>query len=257
MDRDAAPTAAPRDEVASVGVLAEPHRRALYDHVVGQRGWVSREQAAAALGLGRGITAHHLDRLADEGLLETDSQRVNDRRGPGAGRPAKVYRRAPAELTVSLPPRHYELAAQLLAEAVERCQRDGTPIDRAIDGAARRAGRTIGAETQQALGRRSATRARRNQLFAELCSRGYEPETLDTGTTILHNCPFHRLARRHTELICGMNLGLLDSLLTELGGTELRAVLEPENGHCCIRFHPATETGGEGCSEEGTDSWPL
>jgi predicted ArsR family transcriptional regulator len=227
-----------RDDLGTLGVLAEPNRRTLYEYVAGRRDWVSREQAADALGLQRGIAAHHLDRLADDGLLEIDYQRLNDRSGPGAGRPAKVYRRAPTEIAVSLPARHYELAGRLLAEAADRSQRDGTPIGFAIDEAAREEGRVIAIEAKRELGRRSSAGARRAQLFQELRSRGFEPETLDDGVTVLHNCPFHRLAQEHTELICGMNLCLLDSLLEELDGAGLRAELEPEEGHCCVRFHP-------------------
>src|SRR5262245_54884045 len=129
-----------RDELATLGALAEPSRRALYDYVVARRGWVSREQAADSVGIQRGIAAHHLDRLAEEGLLDVDYQRLTGRRGPGAGRPAKVYRRADEEVGVSLPPRQYELAGQLLAEAAERSQREGAPIDRALRDAARQEG---------------------------------------------------------------------------------------------------------------------
>jgi predicted ArsR family transcriptional regulator len=224
-------------ELDAVGVLAEPSRRSLYEHVVAQRAWVSRDQAAQAVGIQRGIAAHHLDRLADEGLLEVDYQRLNDRRGPGAGRPAKVYRRAPAEIAVSLPPRHYELAGRVLADAAVRSQRDGTPIALAIDEAARTEGRSIGTEAQLELQRGAGTEARRARLFDVLRTRGFEPEVRGDGVTVLHNCPFHQLAQQHTELICGMNLCLLDGLLTEFDDVGLHAELEPETDHCCVRLH--------------------
>src|SRR4051794_23204350 len=131
------------DALQSISALSEPNRRALYDYVVERRDWVSREQAAEALGLQRGIAAHHLDRLADDGLLQIDYRRLNNRRGPGAGRPAKVYRRAASEVGVSLPPRDYELAGMLLADAAERSRRDGLPFDEALEHAARAAGRTF------------------------------------------------------------------------------------------------------------------
>src|SRR5688500_19883820 len=80
------------DAVAVVGVLAEPTRRQLYDFVVAAAGWVSRDAAADSLGLERGTVAHHLDRLAAEGLVDVDFQRLSGRQGPGAGRPSKLYR---------------------------------------------------------------------------------------------------------------------------------------------------------------------
>jgi predicted ArsR family transcriptional regulator len=230
-----------RDELATLGALAEPSRRALYDYVVAQRTWVSREQAADAVGIQRGIAAHHLDRLADDGLLEVDYQRLTGRRGPGAGRPAKVYRRAVDEIRVSLPPRRYEMAGRLLAAAADRSRHDGTPIDRALDDAARDEGRLLGEQGRQRLGRRTSTRARREGLLEELRAMGFEPETREDDVTVLHNCPFHHLALDHTELVCGMNLCLLEGLLDEFEGTGLRAALEPEVGSCCVRFHPDAE----------------
>jgi predicted ArsR family transcriptional regulator len=236
-DSDSSPE--DRTDLDAIGALAEPNRRALYDHVTRQRGWVTREDAADAVGLRRGIAAHHLDRLADEGLLEVDYQRQGARTGPGAGRPAKVYRRARGERVVTLPPRRYELAGQLLAEAVDRAQRDGVPIERAVDAAARGEGHRIGAAARQALGRRTREGARRASLLDQLRLRGFEPETRDDGVVVLHNCPFHRLVAEHTELMCGMNLCMLDGALAELSDTGLDARLEPAEGTCCVRLHPA------------------
>src|SRR5687768_16389912 len=105
-DRDPSPP--PPDRLGVLSGLAEPNRRALYEHIAGTGGWVSRDQAADALGLERGTTAHHLDRLAADGLLEVDFQRLSGRQGRGAGRPAKVYRRSGRQIGVSLPPRDYE-----------------------------------------------------------------------------------------------------------------------------------------------------
>jgi predicted ArsR family transcriptional regulator len=221
-----------------VGALADPNRRALYEFVATQRGWVSREQAADALAIGRGIAAHHLDRLAEEGLLEVDYRRLTGRRGPGAGRPAKIYRRAAEEVSVTLPPRRYELAGRLLADAADRSRREDVSVQGALDDAAREEGRALAGASRARLDRRTSSRARREVLFEELRTLGFEPETLESGVTVLHNCPFHHLARAHTELICGMNLCMLDSVLAELEETGLRAVLEPEDGYCCVRFHP-------------------
>ncbi|HLM17968.1 MAG TPA: transcriptional regulator, partial [Acidimicrobiia bacterium] len=209
----------------------------LYDYVVEQRGWVSREQAAEALGLQRGIAAHHLDRLADDGLLEIDYRRLNNRRGPGAGRPAKLYRRAESEVGLSLPPRDYELAGRLLADAAERSRRDGTPIEESIEHAARDAGRALAAAAEGDTGAGAHDDARRARVVEVLRQRGFEPETRADGVTVLHNCPFHQLAQAHTELVCGMNLCMLDSFLTEIDGLDLHAELEPEDGYCCVRLH--------------------
>ena len=130
-------------DLDALGALAEPNRRALYEYVCTRGDWVGREEAAEAVGIRRGVAAHHLERLAEGGLLEIDYQRLTGKSGPGAGRPAKVYRRASTELEVSLPPRRYDLAASLLARAVDRASRDGVPVEDAVAEAAREEGARI------------------------------------------------------------------------------------------------------------------
>ena len=106
------------DAVEAVSLLGEPVRRRLYDYVIGQADAVSREQAATAVGIKRPLAAFHLDKLAEEGLLEVEFRRLSEKKGPGAGRPAKLYKRSSQELSVSLPHREYELAARVFAEAL-------------------------------------------------------------------------------------------------------------------------------------------
>ena len=66
-----------------------------------------------------------------------------------------------------------------------------------------------------------------------LAGHGYEPR-VEGAAVVLANCPFHALARDHTELVCGMNLHLLGALLDALGGTDVHARLEPDPGRCCV-----------------------
>src|SRR4051812_48003427 len=108
----------------AVGVLHDPVRRALYRHVITRRGEVSRHEAASAVGVQRSLAAFHLDKLVDAGLLEASFRRLSERTGPGAGRPAKLYRRASTDHAVSLPPRAYPVAAELLAEVVDELGAD-------------------------------------------------------------------------------------------------------------------------------------
>jgi len=241
----------PRDDrLGALSALAEPNRRALYEHVAAAGDWVSRDQAADAVGLERGTAAHHLDRLAADGLLETDYQRLSGRSGPGAGRPAKVYRRSDRELGVSLPPRDYELAGRLLAQAVDRSRTEDVEITRALDEVARAQGRRLAEEARAGVS--GAGGARRTAILEVLQLQGFEPRTQPDGTILLANCPFHQLARHHTELICGMNLRLLDAAVEELGEGSLNARLDPEEGHCCVKLRP-TPPGPAPAPDEGGD----
>ena len=227
------------DAVTAISSLGEPTRRALYDFVVASAEWVSRDRAAEAVGIERGTAAHHLDRLAADGLLDVDYQRLSGRQGPGAGRPAKLYRRARGEIDVTLPRRDYALAGRLLADAADRSRRDGTDIQTALDDAAGAQGRRLADEIRaQCNGGGGAPDGTRAAVLEALETHGFEPISDDAGTVVLRNCPFHQLAREHTELICGMNHCMLGAVVEVLDDAGLAARLEPEEGFCCVRLHP-------------------
>lgn len=228
------------DGLAAVTSLGEPTRRVLYDYVAGSGEWVSRDQAADAAGLERATAARHLDRMASDGLLDVRFQRLTGRTGPGAGRPAKLYRRAAQEFEVSLPPRRYDMAGELLADAVDRSRRENVDIMESLDAVATDAGHRMADDVRaQLVDTPLADQAGRRAVIVEaLDEQGFEPVVVDDGVVVLRNCPFHQLAQRHTELICGMNLCLITAELDGLEGSGLEARLEPEDGACCVRLHP-------------------
>ena len=218
------------DELDSVGLLADPLRRRLYRYVVGQLTPVSREQAAKAVDLPLHTAKFHLDRLVKARLLETEFRRLSGRTGPGAGRPAKLYRRASRQVSVSLPERRYDLAGEVLAAAVDRSVTVGSPITDVLPEVAREAGRRIATAAAPPDGDESKL----GRTASVLATHGYEP-LLEDQEICLANCPFDQLANRHTQLVCGMNRDLIDGVIEGLGCEPLRARLEPEPGFCCVR----------------------
>ncbi|MGI8681898.1 MAG: helix-turn-helix transcriptional regulator [Mycobacteriales bacterium] len=212
------------ERVAAVAALEGPVRRALYDHVAASGSAVGRDAAAAALGLRRSTAAFHLDRLAAQGLLAVEYRRLGGRTGPGAGRPAKLYRRPDSEVAVSVPERRYDLAGWLLAGAVEESTRSGAPVREVLNRMSRDTGREIGASAES--------------LPAALDEHGFEPSREPDGGLVLRNCPFHRLARQFTELVCGLNLELLRGVAEGSGDDSHTMVLDPGPGRCCVRAVP-------------------
>jgi predicted ArsR family transcriptional regulator len=214
----------------AVAALADPQRRALY-RLATERP-IGRDEAASALGMPRSTAAMNLDRLADAGLLTVSFERRSGRTGPGAGRPAKLYRAADSELAATIPERHYELAGELLATAAEKADERSVPVRDALAAEAFAAGAAIGAgcaDLEEAL---------------TLC--GYAPRAKDTvaadggeeaasADLVLENCPFHALATRHTALICGANLELVKGLATAAGDART-PVLAPGAGRCCVEI---------------------
>lgn len=224
--------------VAGIGSLTEPARRELYRYVCSRDDSVGREEAAAATGLSHHRAKFHLDRLAADGLLEVDYRRLGERTGPGAGRPAKVYRRSGVELAVSLPERDYELVGRLLAAAIEASAQSGRPVLDALGEVAAEHGRDMAAT----IGRHASTAELVDRVLALLSEHGYEPRQ-ETERVTLENCPFHTLSQEHTSLVCGMNHAMLDGLTQELQPPCLRAELEPAAGRCCVVLHGTSPSG--------------
>jgi predicted ArsR family transcriptional regulator len=218
--------------IEAIALLDEPARRALYDAVVGASQPLSRDEAASAAGVSRALAAFHLDKLVGTGLLDVEYRRLSGRSGPGAGRPSKLYRRGAREVGVSLPDRHYEVPAGLLATALEQLA-GPTPTD-ALRSAARDLGQGIGAAARHRSGPRPSRRRLRAALEETLEARGYEPADTPSGEIRFANCPFHALIDDHRDLVCGMNLALADGILEGLGDHRLCARLDPKPGQCCV-----------------------
>src|ERR671911_1261366 len=151
------------DRVHGVAVLGHPATRSVY-RLLGERRELSRDDTAKALGLARSVAAFHLDKLVDAGLADVRFARLTGRSGPGAGRTAKLYRRSATGIGVSVPERRYDLAGELLAEAVERSSTEGVPVDRALRRCATEAGRRIGTAADGGEGR-GADRATRQDAL--------------------------------------------------------------------------------------------
>ena len=208
-------------DLASLSSLDDPVRRRLYEVVRERAEPVGRDEAAAAAEVGRALAVYHLDKLVEAGLLTASYQRPPGRSGPGAGRPAKLYLRSDREVAVTVPPREYELAARRLVQAVEE---DPSGRSRAV---LLEAARRLGAELAGAAGAAG-------DLEGALAGHGYEPRRGEDGVIRLRNCPFHQLAEQHRDVVCGMNLGLIEGIVAGLGADGLRPVLDPQPGHCCV-----------------------
>jgi predicted ArsR family transcriptional regulator len=224
--------------VAGVAALDDPIRRELYLYVSAQSAPVSRDQASDALGIARHTAKFHLDKLVEGGLLATSFRRLSERRGPGAGRPTKLYARSGRQLSVILPERHYDLAGQLLATAIENASTQGKTAGDALKVVAASWGRQIADQARATAG----SDPTRERLVACTCQaltdNGYEAQRIN-GIIVLRNCPFDALARDHSELICGMNLAIMDAATERVEEVELAARLEPASDRCCVLLEQA------------------
>jgi predicted ArsR family transcriptional regulator len=199
------------DDLDAVASLADRVRRQAYRVVADGSAPVGRDEVAEVLGIGRTLAAFHLDKLVAAGLLETSYARLSGKTGPGAGRPAKLYRVAAAEHAVSVPPRAYRIAAELLAEALEQAGAEDVLY-----------------RVAQRRGRQTAAGPGVTELLTE---HGYAPAPDGPDRIELRNCPFHRLAEQFPPVICGMNLAMITGLVAS---REWTARMDPAPGRCCV-----------------------
>jgi predicted ArsR family transcriptional regulator len=226
-----------------VALLVDPVRRALFEYVRKQPHAVTREEAADAAGTSRTLAAFHLDKLVEAGLLAARYE-APPGRPRGRGRAPKVYQATPGGLTLTVPPRRYELVGAILADAVAE-----HPTD------ARAAATESAAAAGQAYGRACQARPPSGasgagglsnpavagelaSVYAAATDLGFEPRVAG-GTLTLTNCPFHALAERQRDLVCHLNEAFVTGLLDGLDATDLRARLAPDPPHCCVAVAPA------------------
>jgi predicted ArsR family transcriptional regulator len=233
-----------RQAMAAIALLADELRQRLYRFVAAQPGPVTRDQAAAAVGISRKLAAFHLDKLTAAGLLEATAADPASRR-PGPGRTPKAYRPAAAEVTLSIPQRRYDALGGVLAQAIVADGPASTTRHTAQQ-LARNRGQALGERlrAERRLGRLGPERAL--TVLGELLGVcGYAPVRAPTQLQLLlRNCPFQQLARRAPELVCGLNQDFLAGLLAGLRASRIEAVLQPDAAadptRCCVVLQEAT-----------------
>jgi predicted ArsR family transcriptional regulator len=226
-----------RAAVAAVAALDDDVRRALYAHVRAAGAPVTREDAATAVGISRKLAAFHLDKLVDLGLLRSGIGEVRNRR---VGRTPLVYEPTDTDITVHVPERTPEVLAGILVDAVTEAKAN-EPARTAALRLARRHGAELGAAVRTRLGRPGRLGAERAGRMASdvLAGQGFEPYC-EGSAVRLRNCPFHALAQRAPEFVCGLNREYLAGVVDGLGAeSSLTAELAPRPGECCVEIRPA------------------
>lgn len=218
-------------QLGAAAVLADPLRRALFGYVRAAGREVGRDEAARSVGASRDRVALQLDRLAEAGLLEVSFRRLSGRSGPGAGRPAKLYRPSALQIDISVPPRRYGVAADVFAGALQAA---GVP-QAAVDGSAWEFGHTVGHEARSSAGGRRSRRWTVAALEALAEDYGFQP-VVAARRMALNNCPFRSLVESRGQLVCRMNLSLFRGMLAGLGadGMEAATVAPPGGRGCCV-----------------------
>lgn len=220
--------------VRAVAALDDELRGRIYAFIRDSVTPVTREQVGAAVGISRKLAAFHLDKLVDVGLLDADNAATGGI--ARVGRRPKVYRPADLDIRVTIPTRQHDVLAEILMDAV-LTQADGEPAWHNTLRVAHRRGQCLGVTTREQTrpGRLGPDRA---LSITETALRqwGFEPTRPVPSRIRLRNCPFHPLAARSPELVCGINHAFLSGFLAGLQTSGVNAVLAPSAGECCVEL---------------------
>ncbi|WP_239028902.1 helix-turn-helix transcriptional regulator [Pseudonocardia acidicola] len=198
---------------------------------------VTRDEAAASVGISRKLAAFHLDKLVQVGLLRAHYEPVGGTRK--VGRRPKVYEPSGLDIQVTVPRRQHDVLADILLDGVLTAQETENPRD-AVVRVAHRHGSRIGAVERERARPGGLGLERALTLAAGILERqGFEPAREDPTCIRLRNCPFHPLAAKAPQLVCGINHAFLTGMLTGLDSRTVEAVLDPHSGECCVELRAA------------------
>jgi predicted ArsR family transcriptional regulator len=179
---------------------------------------VGSGEVASKTGLHPNTARFHLDGLVSAGLAERTMER---REVPG--RPRALYTSRPDHLATG--PRSYRLLAEILTSYLaSQSRRPGAE--------AQSAGEAWGhALAQQAPHPASTGDAQATRILTDTLEEiGFAPQATGRGSSrqiLLRHCPFREAAVEHREVVCGVHLGLMRGLLTELGSSLQAERLDP------------------------------
>jgi predicted ArsR family transcriptional regulator len=156
------------------------------------------------------VARHHLDRLVADGYLQVTRKRRSERRGPGAGRPAKHYETTAKEISVQFPARRYDLLAELLARVVERIAPESAP--EIAEEVGREYGRELAAEV--GLSKDDGFDTAVTAVARVMMGVGFDAEAnTDERRIVTRFCPFGETASKHPEIVCKLDQGIVSGLL--------------------------------------------
>jgi len=222
--------------ITAVAVLADGVRRSLFEFVRRAPASVTREEAAAAVGVSRKLAAFHLEKLVDLGLLSSATPADSDGQ---VGRRPKRYAAGELDLNVAIPARRPDLLARFLVDAIVSERQDESTLDAAV---------RVGREHGRAAGTRERDSRRPGRLGAEraltftralLEALGFEVSHLPADSVRFRSCPYQPLASSEPEVVCQIHHAYLTGLLDGIKAHSIDAVLTSGSAPCCVELRPS------------------
>ena len=205
-------------------------RAAIVDRLRDQPEALTLASLVSATGLHENTLREHLTALVRRGLV-----RRHRAEPAGRGRPAWLYELAGERRAGS----EYAGLAAALAAAIARSSDDAA-------GAATAAGEEWGRELARDRDRTTdSPEGARDEVVRLLDDLGFAPRSSQgqPAEIRLTRCPLLEAAHRHPEVVCGVHLGIVRGVLTELGADPTGSALVPfaEPGACRLVVPPLAD----------------
>ncbi|HEX5333861.1 MAG TPA: helix-turn-helix domain-containing protein [Cellulomonas sp.] len=248
-------------DLSSHKALAGVSRVAILEVLRGAPDAQDVQAIAAQVGLHPNTVRTHLDQLVDAGLVESS---IEVRTTPG--RPRVLFRASAAAPAAEAD--SYKLLAGILASTIDAGAPVPAPGGPTPGGAAAEAGRRWGRTVVGSDGPANGSVDVEHgvaRIVALLDDVGFEPRLSAhplpahasqgsgdpgaRGTVIeLHRCPFRDVAVEHSDVVCGVHLGLMQGALEQMGAPATSIRLEPfvRPGLCLAHLSSAGPTDPAG-----------
>jgi predicted ArsR family transcriptional regulator len=198
---------------------------------------VTAAEIAGRFALHPNVARHHLEKLTSGGYL---SAAIAKERGAGrpAGRPSKRYRATDGDEVLSLPLRHDDVLAGLLARALDALGPEHA--ETLADQVGYEYGLALAERMEPGAGHRSARTAIAAVADA-LTAHGFAAHAETDGnelSIVSECCPFGETAQRYPHVVCALDRGMIRGMLARLYGETSPhfAASRPEgDDHCVAR----------------------
>jgi predicted ArsR family transcriptional regulator len=195
------------------GALGDATRRGIYLAVRDSEQPLTAARIAQLFNIHPNVARHHLDRLVAEGYLKVSDRPAS--RPASAGRPPRTFEATDTDVAVAYPVRRHDLLAELLVRTLKRLAPEEAGR------LAEEVGREYGAELAATMGLRSCQHLP-DALAAvaeALAGAGMEVTADLAHQTLLRgHCPFGRTAGNHADIVCRLDLGIVQGLMEAAGG---------------------------------------
>jgi predicted ArsR family transcriptional regulator len=222
---------------AVTNAFGDPTRREIYLFVRDAESGVTASEVAERFELHSNVARHHLEKLTSGGYLTVEIARADSGARP-AGRPSKRYRAADVDHALSLPLRHDDILASLLASALDALGSE--QAEELANDVGYRYGRVLADRMEPGDGHRSV-RTAISAVADALTAHGFAAHTEARGdqlAIVSECCPFGETAQQYPHVVCALDRGMIRGMLAGLYGEtspHFEASRPEGDTHCVAR----------------------